>query len=164
MKSLQKQVIEYKKQIEKGDIQEAYRGIVEFIGNLRRDIVKTYPDYTVSGSVQNTYIEESYFHFTTPLLKGHNLKIVILFSHTKFQFEVWLCGLNKKVQKEYLSYFIENNWDKYRLATTVEGEYAIIDHTITQDPNFDDFDHLIEEIENGFEEFIVEIEEFLSDI
>jgi Family of unknown function (DUF7000) len=163
MKSLQKQMNEYKKQLEKGDIQEAYRGLIKFMKNLRMFIKNRYPDYVVSGSVQNGNMDYSYFHFTTPLLKSKSLKIVILFAHEKFQFEVWLCGLNKNFQKKYLEIFTENGWDKYRLATSVVGEYSIIDSIVVDNPDFSDLDALTEEAEIETMIFLEDIENFLTE-
>jgi hypothetical protein len=51
MKSLNDYITEYKKQIEIGDIREVYRGLMEFMMNLRSHFANNYPDYFVSGNV-----------------------------------------------------------------------------------------------------------------
>jgi hypothetical protein len=51
MKSLQKNISEYRKQLEKGKLQKAYRGLMEYIMGLRTHFMKTYPDNIVSGNI-----------------------------------------------------------------------------------------------------------------
>jgi hypothetical protein len=57
MESFQKCINEYRKQLEKGTIQEAYRGLMEFIMGLRTHFMKTYPDYFVPGSIYYWFVD-----------------------------------------------------------------------------------------------------------
>lgn len=89
---------EYKKQLDKGRIQLAYRGLLEYILGLRLYFKEKYPDYFVSGSLYLGYMDMTYFSFTHPLLKQKGLKIAIVFLHEQLRFEVWLAAVNKQVQ------------------------------------------------------------------
>ena len=109
---------EYRKQLEKGVIKEAYRGLMEYIMELRLHFKNKYPDYFVSGSIYFGYMDMTYFSFTPESLKCRNLKIAIVFVHDTFRFEVWLGGYNKKVQSKYWELFIESNWNKYHIVPT----------------------------------------------
>ena len=39
---------EYKKQLKKGDIQEAYRGLIQYFKNLRSHFNNEYPVYSIN--------------------------------------------------------------------------------------------------------------------
>ena len=57
MKSFQENMNEYKKQLEKGAIKEAYKGLMEYIMDLRTHFKNEYPDYFVSGSIYYGYMD-----------------------------------------------------------------------------------------------------------
>ena len=44
-------IVEYKKQLDKGIIQKAYKGLMEYIMSLRTYFHNKYPDYFVSGNI-----------------------------------------------------------------------------------------------------------------
>jgi Family of unknown function (DUF7000) len=97
MESLQENINEYRRQLEKGAIQKAYRGVMEYIMDLRTNLKNKYPDYFVSGSIYYGYMDMTYFSFFPKSLKDRNLKIAIVFLHEPFRFEAWLAGVNKQV-------------------------------------------------------------------
>ena len=99
MKSFPEYMTEYRIQLEKGDIKEAYNGLMEYFNALRLHFKKKYPDYFVSGSVYYGYMDMTYFSFFPKSLKRLKLKIAIVFIHDTFRFEVWLAGNNRTVQK-----------------------------------------------------------------
>ena len=162
MKSFHEYMNEYRKQMEKGDIIEAYKGLMEFIMELRLYLKKKYPDYFVSGSIYQGYMDMSYFSFVPKSLKLRKLKIAIVFIHDTVRFEVWLAGSNKKVQTEYWKLFKESDWKKYRIPSTTSGIDSIIEHILVENPDFGDLDTLKKQIERGTLEFIKDIETFLS--
>ena len=65
---------EYKKQLEKGAIQKAYKGLMEYIMDLRTHFKNKYPDYFVSGSIYYGYMDMTYFSFIPKSLKDRKLK------------------------------------------------------------------------------------------
>lgn len=154
---------EYKKQLKKGDIKKAYNGLIQYFKDLRSHFNNKYPDFLVSSSIYPGYMDLTYFHFFPKSLKPRKLKIVVLFIHDTFRFEVWLAGNNKKVQTEYWNLFTESNWNKYHLASTTKGVDSILDHILIDNPDFRDLDTLTKQIEQGTLEFIKDIEIFLSE-
>jgi hypothetical protein len=162
MESFQEYMAEYRKQLGKGAIQKAYRGLMEYIMDLRTHLHNKYPDYFVSGSIYYGYMDMTYFAFYPESLKKRNLKIGIVFIHETCRFEVWLFGYNKQVQSKYWKLFKESNWNKYHIAPATKGVDYIIDYTLVDNPDFSDLDALTKQIEKGTLNFINAIEDFLS--
>jgi hypothetical protein len=164
MKSFHESMLEYRKQIEKGAIIEAYRGLMEYFNALRLFFKKKYPDYFLSGSVYYGYMDMTYFSISTKSLKHRKLKIAIVFVHDTFRFEVWLAGKNRTVQNQYWKLFKERKWEKYHINTPAKGIDAIIDHILIENPNFRDLDVLTKQIERGVFKFTKDIEIFLAQL
>ena len=162
MKLLNEYINEYRKQIAKGDIKEAYKGLMEYIMSLRTHFNNKYPDYFISGSIYYGYMDMTYFSVFPKTLKDRKLKIAIVFLHETCRFEVWLAGVNKQVQSKYWKLFKESGWDKYHIVSTTEGVDSIIEHILVDDPDFSDLDALTKQIERATLKFIKDVESFLS--
>jgi hypothetical protein len=162
MESFHEYVSEYRKQIEKGSISKAYKGLMEYVLNLRTYFKNKYPDYFVSGSVYFGYMDMTYFSFYPQSLGQRKLKVAIVLIHETMRFEVWLAGYNKQVQSKYWKIFKESNWDKYRIVPTTKGADSILEHLLVDDPDFRDLDKLTKQIERGTMKFIEDVEGFLS--
>ncbi len=153
---------EYKKQLEKGTIQRAYQGLMDYIMGLRSYFENKYPDYSVSGSIYLGYMDMTYFSFFPTSLKLQKLKVGIVFVHSTFRFEVWLFGYNKGVQAKYWKLFKGSGWNKYRIPPTIKGVDSIVEGILVENPNFNDLDALTKQIEKGTLKFIEDVENFLS--
>lgn len=162
MSSFQESMKEYKKQLQQGAIQQAYRGLMEYIMNLRTYFKNKYLDYFVSGSIYTGYMDMTYFSFIPKSLKHHSLKVAIVFVHEKFRFEAWLAAYNKDIQAEYWQLFSQKGWDKYQIVPSIEGVDAILMHGLVEDPDFSDLDGVTQQIENGVLTFIQDVEAFLA--
>jgi hypothetical protein len=162
MRSFHEYITEYRKQLKKGDIKEAYKGLMKYIMDLRVYFKNRYPDYFVSGSIYYGYMDMTYFSFYPESLKQQKLKVAIVFIHDTFQFEAWLAGYNKQVQTKYWNWFKEINWNKYRIPSDIKGIDSIMEHTLVDNPDFSDLDALTKQIEKEILEFIRDIESFLS--
>lgn len=162
MESFQESMNEYRKQLEKGSIKAAYKGLMEYIMNLRTHFTNKYPDHFISGAIYYGYMDMTYFAFSPKSLKDRNLKIAIVFIHDTLQFEVWLTGYNKQVQSRYWKLFKESGWNKYQVVPTTKGADAIITHTLVGNPDFSDLDALTKQIEKTTLKFIKDVEGFLS--
>ena len=155
---------QYREQLQKGAIKEAYKGLMQYLDNLRLHLEKTYPDYFVSGSVNHGLMDYSYFYFFPKSIKQRKLKVVLLFVHDGFRFEVWLAGYNRSVQTKYWKRFKENNWNKYPLAATTKNVDYIMSTILIDKPDFTDLAALTDQIEKGLLAFIGAIEDFLSNL
>ena len=162
MGSFQASMHEYKQQLEKGHIQKAYRGLMDYFGELRSHLKNKYPQYSVSSAVYYGFMDMTYFSFTPLSIKRRNLKIPVVFVHEAFRFEVWLAGVNRDVQAKYWKLIKENDWNKYHISSNPRGVDYIVDHILIDDPDFSDLDTLTKQIERGTLEFISDVEGFLS--
>ncbi len=152
---------EFRKQLEKGEIQKAYRGLMEYILGLRMCFNKKYSDFYVSG-IYPGYMDMTYFSFTPEPFKQKKLRIAIVFVFELFQFEIWLAGYNKQIQAQYWKMFKDSKWDRYPLVPAVKGEDAIIRHTLVSQPDFGHPDGLTDIIERETLKFVDDVAEFLS--
>jgi hypothetical protein len=157
MESLQESVVEYKKQIEKGYIQKAYRGIMDYIMYLRTHIKNRYPELSV-GNMYSGYMDMTYFPLFPKILKSKKLKIAIVFIHETCRFEVWLSGNNRQVQQNIRELIRDNNWEIYRMDP--KNADSIIENLLDANPDFSDQDALTKKIETSTMTFIKEIEGF----
>jgi hypothetical protein len=162
MESFHAYINEYRKQLENGAIQKAYKGLMEYIMDLRTQFKNKYPDYVVSGSIYYGYMDMTYFSFFPKSIKDRSLKIAIVFIHDSFRFEVWLAGYNKQVQTKYWKLFKESDWNKYHIVETTQGVDSIVEHVLVDNPDFGDLNTLTKQIESGALKFIKDIEGFLS--
>ncbi len=153
----------YKKQLEIGAIQKAYRGLMEYIMGLRTYLQDQHPDYFVSGSLYYGYMDMTYFSFFPPSLKERGLKAGVVFIHEAFRFEAWLFGYNKQVQARYWEFFKDSGWDLYRLVPTIKGQDSILEHILAENPDFSDLKALTEQVESGTLKFIQDITLFLDE-
>jgi hypothetical protein len=69
MENFQESMIEYKKQLKKGKIQAAYRGLMEYFNSLKTYFKKYYPDHFVSGSTYYGFMDMTYISFTSEALQ-----------------------------------------------------------------------------------------------
>jgi hypothetical protein len=162
MESFPEYINEYKKQMEKRIINKAYKGLMEYILDLRTYFKNKYPDYFVSGSIYFGYMDMTYFSFYPKSLGDKKLKIAIVLIHESMRFEVWLAGYNKQVQSKYWKMIKESNWNKYHLVSTTKGADSILEHILVDNPDFSDLDALTKQIEKATLKFIRDVESFLS--
>ena len=153
---------EYRVQIERGYIQEAYRGLMGYFRELRAHFSATYPDFSVPGSIYYGYMDMTYFSIVPEFLRRRKLKIAIVFVHDKFRFEVWLSGSNRGVQAEYWNLLKEGGWQKHDLSSNPRAEDYVTGHILDTNPDFRNLDALTVQIETGTLAFIRDVEGFLS--
>jgi hypothetical protein len=162
MGSLQEYMGEYRKQLEKGVIQQAYRGLMDYMLSLRSHFKKNHPEYDVQGNIYFGYMDMTYFALFPEPLKQRKLKIAVVFLHEAFRFEVWLSGFNRKVQEQYWKLIRESHWEKYRLVSDPRASDSILEHVLVADPDFRDLEKLRSQIETGTLRFIEDVEGLIS--
>jgi hypothetical protein len=156
MKSLNQLINNYTCHLQQGEIQLAYKGILEFIGKLRADFIKRHPHYDTS-SIYQGYMDMSYFSLTTKQLKDKGLKIAIVYLHEKGCFEVWLSARNREISKLYESVFWDKTFEEITVFHDETNQDAIIECILVSAPNFEDQKSLIDIIEQGVEKFVIDI-------
>ncbi|HPM76856.1 MAG TPA: hypothetical protein PK961_07175 [bacterium] len=163
MTSFHVKVMEYKKQLAKGAVKEAYRGLLEYMQALRTTFQNEFPDYAVAGNVYFGYMDMTYFALFPPALKARKLKIAVVFLHETCTFELWLSAANKQVQGKFWQAIKQSGWRNYRLVPSVQGADSIIEHVAAAEPNFDDLPALTGKIERETKRFIDDVERFLTE-
>jgi hypothetical protein len=163
MKSLNDYVAEYRKALEKGKIQVAYRGLMDFMMGLKTFFKNKYPEFSVPGNLYQGYMDMTYFPLFPDDLKERKLKIAILLVHESMKIDIWLAGMNKQVQKTYWNKLKNKDLKGYRLPGTLKGEDSIIEYTIDADPDFNDPEALTLKIEAGTLRFINDIKILLDE-
>ena len=156
MKTLNQLVQAYTNCLQQGEMQAAYKGILEFIGKLRADFNKKYPYYD-TGSIYQGYMDMSYFSLATKPLREKGLKIAIVYLHDKGDFEVWLSARNRETSKRYESSINSILLDKSSVFHDIKNQDAIIECTLTSVPDFENQSLLIDIIEQGVEKFVAAI-------
>ena len=162
METFSSTMLEYRDQLKKGIIQKAYKGLMDYMMDLRAYFNNKYPDHFVPGNIYFGYMDMTYFSFTSKALKERNLKVAIVFVHEAFRFEAWLAAVNKQYQEKYWKMMSESGWDQYHLVSEVKGNDAILEHVLAADPDFGNLDALTRQIENGILKFIEDVEGFLK--
>jgi len=162
MKSLQENMIEFKKQLEKGAIQQAYQGLMEYMLSLKNHFADKHPNFSTSGSIYYGYMDMTYFSVLPKSLKDRDLKIAIVFLYHAFRFEVWLSGKNKQVLEKYWKIFKGSDWNKYKIVAPAKGVDSIVEHILIDDPDFSDLEALTRRIDHETMQFIQDIESFLT--
>jgi hypothetical protein len=158
--SFVKYLPQYRASLQEGHIREAYRGLMDYFDHLKLFLAKKHPDYFVSV-VHYGKMDYTYFYFFPKPLKKQGLKIVVLFVHDGFRFEVWLAGYNKAIQAKYRRLIKEAGWNRYSLSPCDGGD-SILEHVLVDDADFADSDALTRQIETGALQFIEDVVAFLS--
>jgi hypothetical protein len=161
MDSLNSHVREYVSQLSKGHIQKAYRGILSFMSDTKTYLEHQYPDYTASA-VYPGYMDMTYFAFTPSTLKQKKLKIAIVFLHPECRLEVWLAGVNRQIQAEYIRRLSTKDIGRLTLSQVGPGVDSIIASRIIEQPDFDNLDELQKQVEVKTMQFIKDIEALLA--
>jgi hypothetical protein len=161
MESFDKQLCEYRKQLEKGTIKTAYQELMKYFDKLRLHLKNKQPDYFISD-VHYGLMDYTYFYFFPKQLQRQKLKVVILFTHETFKFEILLAGYNRAAQEKYWKLFKENGFNKYHLTPTAKEPDRFIDSILLDNPDFSDLDALSIQIEVGALKFIKDIQDFLT--
>ncbi len=156
MKNLNQLIDEYTYQLQQGEIQTAYKGILDFIGKLRADFIKKHPLYDTGGIYQG-YMDMTYFSLSTEQLKDKGLKFALVYLHEKGAFEVWLSARNRDIAKRYESVFSSISSDISAVFHDCSNTDAIIECTLASKPDFENQDSLTDIIEHGIEKFVAAI-------
>ncbi len=156
MKTLNELIEAYTHHLQQGEIQIAYKGILEFLGKLRAEFIKNYPHYDVS-SIYQGYMDMSHFSLSTKSLKDKGLKVAIVYLHEKGHFEVWLSARNREIAKSYASILDRNIPSDVNVFHDINNPDAIIECILTPTPDFEDQSSLIDTIDKGVKKFVLTI-------
>lgn len=158
MKKLSDYVNAYKEQLKKGDIQQAYDGLVKYVMRLRTTLSKNLSDNYSFGNTFQGYMDYTYFYYSNEYLKKRKLKLALVLNHTNMQFEIWLLGQTAPIQEKYWQSFKTTKWNKDRAT---KPKYSILETVLIENPNFNDLDLLTQQIEG---KLVIVSSEIIDDI
>lgn len=144
MKDFNHYVDIYKEELKKGDIQEAYVGLVKYVTRLGTTLSKNLSGHYSFGSLFQGYMDYTYFYYSNDFLKKRKLKMGLVLNHSKMQFEIWLLGQTIPIQEKYWEYFKSTKWNEDK---TTRPQYSILVTVLIEKPTFNDLDKLSKEIE-----------------
>jgi hypothetical protein len=154
----------YTSLLRSGEIQLAYKGILVFMGKLRSDFSSKYPGYEIGGGIYQGYMDMSYFSLNTQMLKKRGLKIAVVYLHEKNAFEAWLSARNREILEQYREIFNDVIIDEVEVFHDETNEDAVIECLLTDSPDFDNQDPLMDIIERGTVNFINAVEKILENV
>jgi hypothetical protein len=152
---------EFRRLLEKGSVQRAYRALLSYMMGLRTHFMSRLGDSAVSGLYQGR-MDMTFFSLFPPPLRQRKLKAAILFNYKAFRFEAWLVGRNRQVQRQYWELLRDGQWPKYRVVAPAKGVDSIVECNLASDFDLDDPDALTAIIESTTMAFIDDIDGFLS--
>lgn len=127
----------YRTLLQTTELQKSYQEFVALFRFLRIRLAELMPEYKFQGNIVENAMDYSYFQFTDEELKAAGLKIAVVFVHADFRFEVWLSGVNRKVQRKYyeqlkdceLAYELTDNPERkdYILRCPIDDGFDISD-------------------------------------
>jgi hypothetical protein len=154
MKTLDQLINGYTELLRQGELQPAYKGILDYLGGLKSDFTCKYTEYEIGGSLYQGYMDMSYFSIITKPLKEKGLKIAVVYLHQKRAFEVWLSARNREILKKYKNVLNDKMFEGMSVFHDADNEDATVECTLTSEPDFDNKTALTKIIEEGAEKFI----------
>lgn len=152
MATLNEQIREYTRQLQDGQIQKAYKGLLTFMSELKTYIEVNHPEYA-GGGLYSGYMDMTYFAITPAALKNLKLKIAVVYLHEESKFETWLAANNRPIQADWHVKLSQKSIAPYTLEKLQPGVDAIIAATLTAQPDFDQPEQLKQEIATKVYEF-----------
>ncbi len=146
-------ISDYKKIIQTTNLQNGYQEFIKFFRYLRTYLEKEMSEYIFTSNIIENNMDYSYFQFTSKKLKSKNLKIVIAFIHQKFDYEIWLSGINRKTQNYYYDN-LKNEVLKYNLTNNPNKTDYILRTKILNECDYNNIELTVGEIKLSIEDFI----------
>lgn len=162
MRSLNQQIDGYTELVRQGEVTAAYKGIMEFMGQLRGAFTSSDMGIEVGGGLYQGYLDMTYFPLTTPMLRKKGLKIAVVYLHDKKAFEAWLSARNRTILSHYRAMFDEAILDEVEVFHDEENPDAAVECLLTSSPDFDHQDRLMADLVSGTEAFIEAIQKVIA--
>jgi len=141
-------LMEFKEILKTTNLERSYQEFVSLFSFLRVELEKLMPEYNFQGSIVENKMDYSYFQFTKDSLKKKGLKIVVVFVHRNFCFEIWLSGLNRKFQCKYYD-ILKNIQIPFELTDDPNRKDYILKFPLKKDLDISNGEKLVDEIKNA---------------
>lgn len=136
MPSLNEAIIQYSRRVRAGTIPAAWRGTLGFMARLQRETASSFPDHRGSALYQGM-MDMSYFALTPPALAELRLMVAIVYRHGDNRFEVWLSGVNRSVQADWIKSLASVDTAPWQLSRVAVGVDSILEQILCGEPDFD---------------------------
>jgi len=160
-KTLNEYIVAYKKQLEIGDIQKAYEGLVKYVLKVRSHLSKKVGNRFTFGNASQGYMDYTYFPFSDKFLKSKDLRFGLVLNHDKIRFELWLMGRNAEVQSRYWDILKSTKWNINRKE---RPKYSVLEIVLVENPDFNDCNILTQNIENKVICNVDEITDYIKNL
>ena len=152
IKANSKYINEYKKIIQTTDIQLGYKELINSIKHLKSYLQKEMKNFIFSKNIVENNLEYTYFHFTNKELKSHGLKLVLVFTHKEFKFEIFLSGVNRQKQINFFN-DIKDKKIKYILSNNPSKTDYVLKYEINDNFNYETLEEISIDIYSDIQEF-----------
>lgn len=140
----------FKQQIYK----KGYQEFIKFFRYLRIYLEQALPEYEFTSNITENNMDYSYFQFTNRELKAKGIKYVVAFVHLSFNYEVWLSGFNRKIQKELYSKIKNQKPNNYLLTDNPNSTDYVLKNLIVENCDYNELDQLLHEMKSGIVKFL----------
>jgi hypothetical protein len=151
---------EYKQLINTTNLQKGYQEFIKFFRGLRTYLAGNMSEYKFTGNIVENNMDYSYFQFTDDKWQPKGLKFVVTFIHNKFEYEIWLSGMNRKTQINY-HHKLSNEKHTYTMSPDPSRFDYILKDKLVREINYDDCEGLFCAAKNNIVTFIKEVKRFV---
>ena len=156
--SLNARIPAYKNAFASGELQQTYQALVGIVQNLRTEFSKKYEGEFAVANILHGYIDFTYFYLQNDFLKNKKLKLALVLNHKNANFELWLLGQTKDIQRLYWKKLRGTKW----VNTEVMPVYSVFEVALLAAPDFDDVAGLSASVDRQFRILWQEISETLA--
>lgn len=146
---------EYKNIIQTTNLQRDYQELIKFFKYLRNYLQKEMTDLNFTANIVENNMDYSYFQFTNENLKKKGLKIVFVFVHKEFKYQIWLSGVNRQEQVKYFNMYEKNT--RFKLTPNPIKTDYILSKDVETEFNYDDLEKLLNNLKREIYIFINDI-------
>jgi hypothetical protein len=151
---------EYKKILQSTNLQRGYQEFVKFFRGFRAYLADHLSEYKFTGNIVENNMDYSYFQFSKDDLQSKGLKYVIAFTHHRFEYEIWLSGMNRKIQINYHSQLSKAN-HKYAMSPDPKRFDYILKEKLFDEVNYDNCEELFDTAINHIKAFAKKIDKIV---
>ena len=151
----------YRDQLRIGAIQKAYSRIMLVFAHLQKAITDI-ESGKVSSLRNSGIFEETYFTFIPHYLVSGQLKYVVVFNHTQFNFTIYLSGRNKGITAQFKEQLERANWQGSGTNRKSKSGFSIIESILIENPDFSNIEELTSKLIREIKKFTIVTKEFLT--
>jgi len=116
---------ELKNIFQSNNIIKLYQKHIEFFKLIKLTLQKELKEFSFCSSVVENGMDYSYFHFSNERLKKLGLKFVFVYDYQSLDYQIWLSGVNRSVQKRYTSLFLTKDVEFQLTSNPMLTDYIL---------------------------------------